>query len=73
VANVFVFLNGLRIGDQIGTFETSIASLKEENTDLEKKVYESQSFTNAASMAAAMNFTKKTNPVYIDTMLFAKN
>jgi peptidoglycan hydrolase CwlO-like protein len=44
MGNIFVFLHGLRLGDQISTFETSISELKEQKTDLEKKVYKSQYF-----------------------------
>ena len=73
IANVFLFLNGLTLGDQISTYEASISKLKEENTDLEKKVFQSQSFTYAASMAAALNYTKKTSPLYIENLVYAKN
>lgn len=73
VANIVVFLNGMNLGDQIGTFEQKISQLKEENIDLEKKVFDAQSFTYATSMASAMNFTKKSTPVYIDNLVYAKN
>lgn len=73
VGNAFIFLSGLTLADETRKFEKDIVKLRLENTDLEKKVYQSQSFTYAASMAAALNFTKKIEPVYIDNLLYAKN
>ncbi len=73
IANAFVFLHGLDLGNQIGQYERDIAKLRLENTDLEKKVYQKQSFTYATSMAAAMNYTKKIEPVYIENLLYAQN
>ena len=72
-ANIFLFLSGLNMGNQIGTFEKSIADLKQENIELEQKVYQAQSYTSAASIAAALSYTKQTEPIYIDNLLYAKN
>ncbi len=73
VANITFLLRGMSQSDKINKFEADISKLKEENTDLEKKVYQTQSFSYATSMAAAMSFTKKTNPIYIDNLLYAHN
>ncbi len=73
VANLVIFLQGLTLGDQIARYESQIIKLKDENTDLEKKVYELQSFSRASSVAAQLSYTKKANPLYIDNLLYAKN
>jgi hypothetical protein len=71
--NIFIFLQGLQLGDQIGKYEVEIAKLKEDNIELEKKLYEAQSYTYASSVAAQFNFVKQTEPIYIDNLFYAQN
>lgn len=71
VANIYVFLSGVALGDEINHYEKEITRLHQENLDIEKKVYDAESLNYAASMAAAMDFSKKTTPVYLDNLKYA--
>jgi hypothetical protein len=72
-ANIFIFLKGLALGDQIGDYEKKLSTLKQENIVLEQQVYQAQSYSYAASLADTMNYTKTSEPIYIDNLVIAKN
>lgn len=73
VGNMYVFLTGVALGDEINHYEKEITRLHQENLDIEKKVYDSESLNYAASVAAQLNFTKTTTPVYLDNLKYALN
>ncbi len=73
VANVFLFINGMRLSADINGFESQITLLHKQNVELEKKAYQIESLTYAASMAAQLQYTKKSAPVYMDNHTVAKN
>ncbi|NTU46728.1 hypothetical protein HGA88_03810 [Candidatus Roizmanbacteria bacterium] len=72
-ANVFIFMSGMSLGDEINKYESKTVQIHQENIDLEKQVYNIDSLSNAATQAVAMNFTKKTSPVYLEQMTYALN
>ena len=72
-ANVFIFLSGMRVSEQISFYETETKKLKQENIDLEKKAYAAESLQNAASVAAQLDFTKKAEPYFLENLRFARN
>jgi len=71
VANVIFFLNGMHLSNEINKFESQIQLLKKSNADLEKKAYQTESLLYAASMAAKLQFTKKSAPIYLK--MYGKN
>lgn len=70
--NVFMFISGMKLADEINHYENRIQALQKENTDLEKKADQVVSFTYAASVAASLQFTKKA-PLYIGDKAYALN
>ena len=73
IANVFVFVYGVNLGSQISHYESEIKKLRQENVMLEKKAFAASSLTNAAFMAAKLDFTKKSAPMYMDSIKVALN
>lgn len=73
IANVYVFISGVSLSDEIHHFEKETGRLHQENLDMEKKVYDVQSLTYAASIAAEMDFSKKATPTYLENMKYALN
>lgn len=73
VANIYIFISGIALSDEISHFENEVKRLKTENAQLETKVYDAASLSHAASLAAELNFTKKSTPLYIDNIAVALN
>ncbi|MEI6533234.1 MAG: hypothetical protein WCO06_05345 [Candidatus Roizmanbacteria bacterium] len=73
IGNVSMFINGIQTGEKTSKYEREIARLKTENAELETKVYEESSLQKASSMAAELNFTKKSTPVHFDNLNIATN
>lgn len=69
--NVHIFVSGMRLGDEINYFESEVVKFRQENSELEKHVYEIDSLQHAASLSAALDFTKKVQPYYIDNFTYA--
>ena len=72
-ANLFVFVYGVNLGNQISHYEREIKRLKQENTALEKQAIAVGSLDHAASMAAALNFSRRATPVYLESLKYAAN
>lgn len=73
IGNVYVFMHGVKLGDEIGFYENEIKKLRKENTQLEQKVYKIDSVTYAASIAAELDYVYSDNALYIDQKGFAFN
>lgn len=73
IANVYVFVSGVQLSDELSRYDSEIARLDQENLELEKKVYSVESLTHAASLAAELQFTNAAPPVYLDEQHFALN
>lgn len=69
--NVFIFLSGMKVSEQINFYEIETKKLKQENIDLEKKAYEANSLQHAASVAAQLDFTKKAEPYFLENLRVA--
>ena len=70
-ANIFIFLSGMKLSEQINFYETETKKLHQENIDLEKKAYEANSLQHAASIAGELDFTKKAEPYFLESLRFA--
>lgn len=73
IANAGIFVAEIKSSTEITRMETELDSLKQSNIDLENKLGEVSSLEYAASMAAAMNFSKKAVPTYLDSLKYALN
>lgn len=71
VVNVYIFVAGMYLSDDINRYESQIETLSRENVRLEKEVYQAQSLQYAASLSARLNFTKKSAPVYFESLKYA--
>jgi len=73
IGNVYIFLSGIRLSNEINRYEKEITRLHNENTDLEKQVFEIESLKYTASMAATLNFTEQPAPMILDNFKYALN
>lgn len=73
VANVYIFVSGIRIGDEINYLERETKVLHEQNVGLNAKISLFNSLKYAGSVAEKMNFKKKSSPIYLENLGFAKN
>lgn len=66
IGNIYVFVTGVTLSDRIHTYEKEITKLRQENIELETKVFKNESITYAASIAADLEYTKQAEPVFFD-------
>lgn len=71
IGNVYVFMQGISLSDQIHNFESDIKNLRQENTELETRIYKIESITFAASLAAELDYNKKSEPVFFGEKKYA--
>jgi len=69
--NVYIFTSNLRLGEEIRNFDKKITLLRQENLDLEIKIFKLNSYDNIASLAGQLNFVKKEMPVYLEDLKYA--
>lgn len=72
-ANIYIFMSGVALSDEINHYEDEISRLHQENIDLAKKAYDAQSLSFAADQAAKLDFTEKSTPIYLENMKYALN
>ena len=72
IANGYVFVESMRLGSEVTRFEREIKKLYLDNLDLENKVSSLDSLQFAASVAAQLDFTKKSQPLFLDNLNYAK-
>lgn len=73
LANVYIFVAGIKSSVEITKMETELENIKQENYSLESKLGEVSSLEYAASMAANMDLSKKAVPTYLDSLKYALN
>jgi hypothetical protein len=73
LGNVYIFLSGIQLSNDVNRYEQEIKRLHSENTDLEKQVFEIESLRYTASMAATLNFTEQPAPIILDNSKYAFN
>ncbi len=73
IANMFVFVSGIVLGDQIGHFEKESKKIHEQNLALEQKTSHLDSLQYAASVAASLDFVKRSSPIVIENLKYALN
>lgn len=73
IGNVYVFVSGIKISDEINRFEADITKIHQENIDLEKETYEVESLQYTASVAARLEFTEQPAPLILNNTNYALN
>lgn len=73
VSNIYIFVSGINLSNEISKYEKDIIILHKENIELEKISTGDVSFQKAASLAAELDFTKKAVPVYLNNLVVALN
>lgn len=68
IANIGIFISSIQLSDKITFYDKESKRLKQENLDLEQKIYEVNSLQKAASAAAELDFTKKAEPNYLENL-----
>ena len=71
--NVYSFVSGIELANEIGTFETESKRIHQENIELEKKATTINSLQYAASIAASLDFVKQAAPIYLNNLTYALN
>lgn len=70
--NIYMFCSGIAVSDTINNLEQKTKKLHQENKELEKHLYEVESLQYAASMAANLNFTVSSQPIYLNSLKYAQ-
>jgi cell division protein FtsL len=71
LANIFIFMVNIQLGEEIKMYDKKIHLLRQENLDLETKIYQLTSYEKLASLAAQLNFVKNESPVYLEEIKYA--
>ena len=70
-ANIYLFAQGIVVSDTIQRLEISTEKLKIENSDLQTKLYKINSLSSIDVIANDLGFTKKADPVFLDSPAYA--
>ncbi len=70
-ANLYIFVSGMHLSQQISYLEKETNRLHKENLSLQKKAYEADSLQFAASVAAKLDFAQKEEPYFLENLGFA--
>lgn len=73
LVNMFVFVSGIVLGDQIGRFEKESKKVHEQNVALKQKTSHLDSLEYAASTAASLDFVKRSSPIVLENLKYALN
>jgi len=71
LANIFIFMINIQLGEEIKVYDKKINLLRQENLDLETKIYQLTSYQKLASLAAQLNFVKNESPIYLEEIRYA--
>jgi len=72
-ANIFLFYLSIKLGDDISFFEQKIQKIHHENLNLEKELSYVGSLQYAQKLAKNLEFTKKSQPSYLEKLVYAFN
>jgi len=73
IVNVFIFIKGIGLSEQISYYENEIKNLQRENIEIEQKIYTFESITKTASMAADLEYGKYNKPIFTEKPQYAFN
>ena len=73
IVNVYILVSGVALGENVSFYEKELVRLKQENIEIEQKIYALESITKTASMAATLDFDKYNEPIFTDRPQYAFN
>ncbi len=73
LGNAYLFVSGIKLGNDLLQYESGIQKYQLANTELEKKVSEASSLQHVASVAATMNYQEASQPIVLDNLKYALN
>jgi len=71
MANVFLFYSSIKLGDEITAFEVKIENIHKQNITLEKELSRLSSLSFAGKLADKLDFTKKSQPEFLEKIIYA--
>lgn len=71
--HAYLSVSGNNLSVEVNRFESGTKKLRQENKELEKRLYSIESLTNAASQAALLNYDVKAVPIYLNNLGIALN
>ncbi len=73
LANMFIFVSGIMLSNQISRFERETKKIHEQNIALNTHTSRLDSLEYAASVAATLDFVKRSTPVVLENLKYALN
>lgn len=71
IANLFMFVSGIVLSDEINSYELKTESLRKKNLNLEKDAANLSSLKFAQEQAIKFNFTNSSTPQALDELTYA--
>lgn len=71
--NVALFIQGLKLGNEINYYETELSTLQQQNIEFEQEIYKLESHIWTASLAAELEYGKYNDPMYTRQPQYARN
>ena len=71
VANILLFYSSIKLGDEISTYESKVVIIHHDNLNLEKDLSEVSSLQYAQKLADKLDFTQKSQPSYLEKLIYA--
>ncbi len=68
VVHIYLFAMGITLSEEVKRYEVEIKKISQDNIELEKTLSSVESLSNAASLAASLEFTEKLSPVYLNNL-----
>jgi len=72
-ANMFIFVSGIVLGNQISHFEKETKKIHQQNVELDRQTSHLDSLDYAASIAASLDFVKRSPPIVLENLKYALN
>lgn len=73
IGNIAVFISSMKISTEIHAFEQKTFVLKQENTQLEKDMADTESFLYTKEYQLKWGFERATKPTYVSDLPMALN
>lgn len=73
MGNIAIFISSMKLSTEIHTFEQKTFALKQENTQLEKEMADTESFLHAKEYQVKWGFERSTRPIYVSDLPIALN
>jgi len=71
-SNFYVFMLSMKLSDKTKFYEKEVTRLHKGNLEVEKKAFYFDSLQYAASKAAEMDFSKRSEPIFLENLKYAR-